>query len=248
MARQATSQSGATLEPVGSLARLLTGCAAAAGLVLATANPTISARLDIDPITAARAAQLIDASTVQLDALACNLTERQGSAVAVDRSRLLTAAHVVAGSRTVDIVADGFPTTTAQAAGVAPAGDVAIVPDTGVTVPPLALAPADALPGSRVWLGGYPSVPAGQPAPGLEVDGLRVVDYVGGAPVGEPWPVMRLSGSAAPGMSGGPVLDATGRLVGMVVGNEVPGGDALVVPVDDLSALLTANSFTPAGC
>jgi len=75
-----------------------------------------------------------------------------------------------------------------------------------------------------------------------------VVDYVAGPTLDQPWPVMRLDAPVRPGMSGGPVLDASGRLAGIVFGNEVPTGQALVIPVSQLRRLLADHAFVPVAC
>jgi hypothetical protein len=59
---------------------------------------------------------------------------------------------------------------------------------------------------------------------------------------------MRLANPVRPGMSGGPVLDGSGRLAGIVFGNELPTGEALAVPVSQLRRLIGADSFVPVAC
>jgi S1-C subfamily serine protease len=228
--------------------RLAAAVGVVVAIILGTPTATIPARFDFQPISAQRAAQVIRPSTVLVLAFGCNLQRREGTAVAVGPGRLVTNQHVVGQSRLVDLVADGYPTTVADVPSVATAGDVATLSAAGLRLPSIPLAPQDPLVGSSVSLAGYPSVPDAHLGPGLVIERLRVVDYVAGATVGEPWPVMRLNGSSRPGMSGGPVLDDSGRLAGIVFGNEIPSGDALVVPVAALRKLLVSGAFVAGGC
>jgi S1-C subfamily serine protease len=58
---------------------------------------------------------------------------------------------------------------------------------------------------------------------------------------------MRLDVRADPGDSGGPVVDATGRLVGIVYATERVTQLALVIPVSVLRLVL-AGALAPRGC
>ena len=65
--------------------------------------------------------------------------------------------------------------------------------------------------------------------------GGRVADYVIGAGAGDPARVMRLDLTVAPGDSGGAVVDAIGRVVGLVYASEVRDHRALVIPVSQIA-------------
>jgi S1-C subfamily serine protease len=93
---------------------------------------------------------------------------------------------------------------------------------------PLRLADEDPAPSAPVTVAGYPEGRT------LEVSHARVMDYVPGAPRAEQGTVMRVSMSPRPGMSGGPVLDATGRLAGLVYAVEGQSGYGLVIPASRL--------------
>jgi len=213
------------------------------------ATPTADARWDFTPVSASRAAELITRSTVQLLAFGCDLHREQGSAVVIGPGRLITNDHVAGRSRLVDVVAPGLPLAVGTPSSATGSADVASVIVPGLALPGLTLAPDNALVGSTVRLAGYPAAPDGQRQPGLVISEEHVLDYVAGAPLGEPGTVMRLSGAARVGMSGGPVLDDAGRLAGIVFGNEVATGRALVIPASVLRKLLTtAGSFAPSTC
>jgi len=217
-------------------------------VVLGVQTATTPARLDFAPVTLQAAAGIIGRSTVEVLAFGCNLQRRDGSAVMIAPGVMLTNEHVITSSRLIDLVARGYPTTSTATWSVATAGDVATVSAPLAGLPSIALAPTDPTIGSTVLLGGYPHGLTGQPDPGLEIDQMTVVGFLAGGDIGEPWRVLRLSGSARQGMSGGPVLDAAGHLAGILFGNEVPTGNALVIPASALRSLLRANAFVPSGC
>jgi len=222
--------------------------AVVAGVVLGVPSATTPARFDFAPVTLQAAAGIIGRSTVEVLAFGCNLQRRDGSAVMIAPGMMLTNEHVITGSRLIDLVADGYPTTPSATWAVATAGDVATMSAPLTDVPSVALAPTDPTVGSTVLLGGYPHAGGGQADPGLVIDQMSVVGLLRGSDIGEPWPVLRLSGSARQGMSGGPVLDAAGHLAGIVFGNEVPTGNALVIPASALRSLLRTDAFVPSGC
>ena len=217
-------------------------------LLVVRPTRTTPASADFTPLTAGQATALLHRSTAQIMAFGCDMERVEGTAVAVADGELLTNQHVVAGSRLVDVVGDDQATQIGGEPLVATAGDVATVPEPGPELPALALAAGDPVPGTVVRVAGYPSGPSGQRDPGFTVIQTSVVDYVPGAAVGQPWPVMRLANSVRPGMSGGPVVDGSGRLAGIVFGNELPTGEALAVPVSELRRLLGTNSFVPVAC
>jgi S1-C subfamily serine protease len=218
------------------------------GVVLGVPTRTTPASLDFAPVSLQAAAGILGRSTVEVLAFGCNLQRRDGSAVMVGPGMMLTNEHVITGSRLIDLVAHGYPTTASAAWSVATAGDVGTVSAPLTDLPSIPLAPSDPTVGSSVLLGGYPHGLVGQPDPGLVIDQMSVVGFLPGADIGEPWPVMRLSGSARVGMSGGPVLDSAGHLAGIVFGDEVPTGNALVIPASALRSLLRANAFVPSSC
>jgi S1-C subfamily serine protease len=228
-------------------ARLAVAVVVAVAVDGAWASPTISARADFQPISAERAARVLRDSTVEVQAFGCDLQRRDGSGVAVAPGRVLTNAHVVRASRLVDVATDTGPTAEADVPAVASAGDVAEVSG-DLRVPALELSPRDPGPGASVWVAGFPSSGAPSSGPGLVVATERVIGSAPGGPFGQPWPVLRLSGGVARGMSGGPVLDSSGRLAGIVFGDEIPTGQALAIPASALRRALSASPLVPSAC
>ena len=226
------------------VARVALAGVLAAGGAAAWATPTLPARLDILPVTPAEANRLLEASTVEVVALGCDLAQRQGTAVAVGAGRVLTNEHVVGVFRSLDVAANGQPVIAASTALVNHAVDVAVVSAGGLIVPPLVLSPFDPQPGEAVWLAGFPHDPK-RAAGTLLDDGLvvapaHVVDDARGT--------IRLDAPATPGMSGGPVLDRSGRLAGLVYGVQSPTNDALAIPASVLHAVIDAGLSAGGGC
>ena len=146
--------------------------------------------------------------------------ERRGSAFAVGGDALVTAYHVVVGARRVRVrLPDGREVRLGRAWALDPERDVAVLyldaeTARGAGLRPLAVAPEGAA--------GPVSFTAGWPGPGqratvapryadLDLDGQRV----------------RTSANAvSPGDSGGPLLDAAGRVLGVVVSGRGETGSA----------------------
>ena len=231
------------------LARLLASTTLAIVLVqVTTATATMSARFDFSPLTDAQATQRLQRSTVEVESLGCDLALRQGSAVVIGPGEALTNEHVAGSSRSVDVSVPGMPLIPSVAVAVSPVADVAVLSAEALSTDALALAPYDPIPGERVHLAGFPHETVRSALPdGLVVDAAQVVDYVDGAPMGQPGQVMRLNVAASPGMSGGPVLDEAGRLAGLVFAVQSPTGDTLAVPVSVLRQLLNWHDPVQAG-
>jgi S1-C subfamily serine protease len=75
----------------------------------------------------------------------------------------------------------------------------------------------------------------------LDVRQAHVQTYLRGTGPDDPARVMRLDLGAAPGDSGGAVIDGSGRLVGIVYAAQHVTQQALVIPASELSAALGAD-------
>ncbi len=146
-----------------------------------------------------------------------------GAGFAVAPGLLLTAAHVVEGTRFVDVLLRDGRTLRGEVVERGAGGlDVALVRVPSAP-PPLDLAPSAALrPGSVVATVGHP-------------DGNRFtlgIGLVAQAPgVGPDASLVRLQLPLRPGASGGPVVDRSGRVVG-VVALGAPGTVAFAVRLE----------------
>jgi S1-C subfamily serine protease len=214
--------------------------AAVVGLPTVTASPAADAR----PLPQAELLALARQSTAKLVAVACTLGLREGSAVALSADRLLTNRHVAGGVRQLDVIPDTGPYQPATTSTDSSLADIALVHAAGLRLRPVTIAPRDVRAGAPVVVAGYP--PASN---GLVIGSAKVIDYVNGVPRGQPTTVMRLDIRAHPGMSGGPVLDESGHLAGLLFGSETPSDYGLAIPASALRRLLARPSaFTPAGC
>ena len=162
------------------------------------------------------------------------------------------------------VSADGMVLTTSQA--VQGCGRVVLARSTEATVtytddalgialltPGVALAPRGVAsfagsgnPGSRVSLSGY-SYEDKLPAPVITLGVLEEAQGLNGEPN-----LTRLSLTALPGDSGGPVLDATGAVLGLLLApgatgdKQLPQGVAFAASAAALTAVLTAQGVIPA--
>lgn len=160
--------------------------------------------------------------------------ELVGSGVVTRGGLLVTAAHVVGGSRSVT-VSNGEERAEASPMLEALEVDVASGP-----VPRGWEAVSRAGADPEV---GTPVVLASRARGLLRVRGARVDAYLRGTGPDDPPLAMRLDVAVSPGESGGPVLDATdGRLLGVVYASEHVSGLALVIPATQLNAALGGDA------
>jgi putative serine protease PepD len=155
-----------------------------------------------------------------------------GSGVVTSGGLLVTAAHVAGGAEHVTVhAADGE--TVAHPVLVAPGIDVASAP-----VPTSWAAVREASADPAV---GAPVVVATRARGELRVRQAEVQTYLRGTGPDDPARVMRLDVGAAPGDSGGAVIDSSGHLVGIVYASQHVTDQALVIPTSEVSAALAAD-------
>ena len=95
----------------------------------------------------------------------------------------------------------------------------------------MTLADRDPDPGATVTVAGYTDGV-------LEIDRARVVAYAVDKSLGQAGPLMEVTPGPHPGMSGGPVLDESGHLAGVVYARETAAGIGLVIPASTLRRTL----------
>jgi S1-C subfamily serine protease len=156
-----------------------------------------------------------------------------GTGVGIAPNLVLTADHLLDERSLFTIRCDVAPVEVRTVARDH-AHDVAIITVAGQPLVSVELAAADPPPGTPVVVSGYPQ---GQQL--LVVPG-RVESYVDGHYVDATGTVMRFSPPPAPGQSGGALLDAHGRLVGIVTGVEKAAGIGYAVPVSVLRTVVAA--------
>lgn len=198
----------------------------------AETSPSATPSAEPTPLTPGEIATLLAPSLVTITAEDSPGSESQGTGVVVaDDATILTAWHVVDGGKTVHVTFADGTTTTAEVTGADEANDiVTLLPDElpSVIVPAVLGASQALAPGSEVVALGNPlgltqSVSAGV------VSGLgRSAAHPGG---GELTGLIQFDAAVNPGSSGGPLVDTTGSIVGVVVALVNPTGDRTFIGI-----------------
>ena len=220
-------------------------------VLAATTTSTMPAHLDVTPLAKADVDSRLEASTVSLISLGCDLSLDSGTGVAVAGNLVVTNRHVANRFRTLHLVYDATPPhqLVRGLVGLDQDNDVAVLRPGQLGLTPLALANDDPRPGEPVWISGYAhELGPDSLADGLVVAPAHVVGYESGADTGQRGQVMRLDVPVRPGMSGGAVLDQTGRLAGVVFAVDGPTNQGLVIPVSTIRQVLAQQLPSPASC
>jgi uncharacterized membrane protein required for colicin V production len=167
-------------------------------------------------------------SVVRIVGTACGLGI-EGSGWVAAPGTVVTAAHVVAGEH--DTAVNPFGSTAklaATAVAFDPTDDVAVLRVTGLRARPLPL--VDPRPGAEVAVLGYPEDGPFDAAPARIGATIFAVmdDAYGRGPFGRT--VTTFRGTARHGDSGGPAVDASGRVETTVFAARVGGGGGFGVP------------------
>jgi len=157
-----------------------------------------------------------------------------GSGFALDRHTVVTNRHVLAGAEEPEVSTWDGQTLEVVDARVATVPDLAVATVSGA-LPGVVRLGRPARPGDDLTVVGYP---LGGP---LTLRSGMAVDTVSGARYGIPGGVLRLDVDVQPGNSGGPVLDARGRLVAIVFARDA-AGNGLAVPVGALRKLIAGRA------
>ncbi|WP_305093668.1 acid resistance serine protease MarP [Prescottella sp. R16] len=195
---------------------------------------------DVEPpdpsVLASPIAQQLQPSVLRIRGAAPSCQKAlEGSGFVVEPGRVMTNAHVVAGTTTVVVDTAAGP-LDAHVVVFDPAVDVAILDVPGLSAPTLDFAPDPARTGDSAIVLGYPG---GGPytasaARIREILNLRGPDiYRDGTVERE---VYTVRGSIRQGNSGGPLVDEQGRVLGVVFGAAVDDSDTGFV--------LTANEVS----
>ncbi|OBH43033.1 serine protease [Mycobacterium mantenii] len=163
----------------------------------------------------------------------------EGSGFVIAPDRVMTNAHVVAGSNSVQIYASGNP-LDATVVSYDPAVDIAILAVPNLPPPPLTFARADAKTGESVVVLGYPGGGNFTATPAR----IRELIKLSGPDIyRDPAPVTRdvytIRASVEQGNSGGPLIDLDGHVLGVVFGAAVDDPDTgFVLTADEVASQL----------
>jgi S1-C subfamily serine protease len=180
-----------------------------------------------------RAAQI----TVRVRNLTCDGLGT-GSGFAIDSSTLITNRHVVEGAQRLEVNLSDGRTLTVSTAEVGVLGDVAFVM-VDATLPVIADLGGRAAPGSEVTAVGYPL--GGR----LTISPGTLVDRIDGYEFAVPGTIVRTTAEVEPGNSGGPLLDAQGRVAGVIYAIEIDTGLGLAIPMSTVDRLLESGGTQP---
>ena len=220
--------------------------------VTASADPAAPVAVEVgDALTAQRPSGAVDASaavvpSVRIIASGCDGT-LYGSGVVISGDRVLTARHVVAGAQRIVIeTEDGQERVVSGVLVDRDGRDAAVVsvPGIGGTHNHIQIAGGEPERGDPVAITGHPE--GGH----LHIDYTTVTTYTARLPLAANGTrVMIVDDGFAEGMSGGPVTDGDGRVVGVAIGIEVNSKVGIVTPTSGLGELLAGKGDTlPLAC
>ena len=220
---------------------MLTGLLAFVALYRANAQttaPAMSGDQVIDQVSPAVVLILVSTGNGQVSGIGSGLIVRPDGIV-------LTANHVVKGMREVQVrLKNGDVYDHVELIAADERRDVAAlrIPASGLPVLPAANS-TDVRAGSPVY-----AVSNGDALPWTASSGVlsatRLADEVPGA--GSGYRLLQFTASLSPGSSGGVLVDAQARALGIVVGFITPGQNVnFAVPVDSVAGLAAASGGTP---
>ena len=196
------------------------------------------------------------ASTVIVDALGCGPTDGyiRGSGWPVSPQDIVTAAHVVAGSDGVAVQLPDRPLMLATVVSFAGADDLAVVYVPGAHFTPLAVGSDPGGPIAGLFIG-YPGTSGSDETvvAGTVNGGYRVSDSYNFPAPGATHPTEEIDAAGiGPGFSGGPIVDSTGTVLGMMQAAEAGGGGVgLALPPStirrDAGSVVGVRSAVPTG-
>lgn len=164
-------------------------------------------------------------SVVQIRGIAPGCSKvLEGSGFVVAQDRVMSNAHVVAGSESVDVDVDG-QTYSATVISYDPDADISLLAVPGLPVPPLNFAPDPAATGTDAVVLGYPGGGpfTATPARIRETIALSGPDIYRTSTVNRE--VYTIRGTVKPGNSGGPLINQQGEVLGVVFGAAVDDAD-----------------------
>jgi S1-C subfamily serine protease len=164
----------------------------------------------------------------------------EGSGFVIAPDRVMTNAHVVAGSSSVQVYASGNP-LDATVVSYDPSVDIAILAIPNLPPPPLAFSEAEAKTGTNVVVLGYPGGGNFTATPARIREAIKLSGpdiYRDPAPVTRD--VYTIRANVEQGNSGGPLIDLSGHVLGVVFGAAVDDPDTgFVLTAGEVSSQLS---------
>jgi S1-C subfamily serine protease len=165
-----------------------------------------------------------------------------GSGFAIAPDVLVTNRHVLAGADELTINTWSGESLAVTTAEVGALGDLGIATVNG-KLPTVARYGPAAQAGDPITVVGYPLGGA------LTFEDGIVVDRADGTRFGIDGELLRVTAQVEHGNSGGPILDTSGRVVGVVFAIEIATGFGLAIPTETVVSLERAGGFeTPPPC
>ncbi len=169
----------------------------------------------------------------------------EGSGFVIAQDRVMTNAHVVAGSNSVQVYASGNP-IDATVVSYDPSVDIAILRVPNLSAPALTFAQAEAKSGESVVVLGYPGGGKFTATPARIREAIRLS---GPDIYRDPTPVTRdvytIRANVEQGNSGGPLIDLNGHVLGVVFGAAVDDPDTgFVLTADEVAGQLSRINDT----
>ncbi|OLR89706.1 MarP family serine protease [Actinokineospora bangkokensis] len=184
---------------------------------------------EVDPpdpaLQASGVVQRVAGSVLKVNARAPSCERAlEGSGFVISPNRVMTNAHVVAGTDEVSVESDGR-SLRARVVLYDPETDVAVLAVPGLRAEPLPFAPGDATSGQDGIVLGYPLDGPYTAAPARIRDRipLRGPDIYDSATVNRD--VFTLRAKVLSGNSGGPLVDTNGQVIGVVFGAAVDNSE-----------------------
>ncbi|MGV8910798.1 MAG: trypsin-like peptidase domain-containing protein [Propionicimonas sp.] len=198
--------------------------------------------------------ELASPSVGKVSGSACSGGTLVGSAFVVGNHLVMTAAHVAAGARSIELSFPGLPRVSARLVALIADDDTALLRVSGQLPPPLRLATTPVAAGDPVAVLGFP-IP--DPVVHTGVARISAVDERALLEGHLVLSLLVLDAEVPVGSSGGPVVDATGAVQGMVSAQLSGRGGrdssrlvTLAIPSARLASRLTswADLPTPTPC
>jgi len=190
------------------------------------------------PAAQVSAASAAAPSVVKIEGTGCGSVE--GSGFVTEGGLVVTNAHVVAGA-TALTATDRRGTHRAESLIVDGAADIAVLRADSVQAPGLSLTTEPVANGTPAVILGYPGDGALTAVPAVVVQKLPVLESrIGGTGLVSR-EVYRLAATVRPGNSGGPLLDTSGQVIGVVNARSLTNNDTgFALTLDPLRADLAA--------